>query len=172
MLGNVLIWVHLIWQKNNLNIEICQFLQGLGRCGLPGLVPIIGQDHLFAEFGQMTDMLSCQGCSHRCHCIFKTSPIGSNDIHETLHQVDFTLLFDGGLGLIQMIELITLIKNRRSPAVFVLGHLFVCQVSFGPNSPRKCNYPTMLIRQGKHNSSLKGIINHIGIACVEETRVE
>ena len=79
-------------------------------------------------------MLRGQSRPHRSHSINMPSPIGRNDIHEPLHQIDLMSFLYHWLSLIEVVEFIGLIENTSSPCIFVLGLPFF-NIFLSPNTP-------------------------------------
>ena len=115
-------------------------------------------------------MLRSQSCSHRGDCIFNSSPIGRNHIHEALHQIDLMALFNHRLGLIQMIKLIAFIKNRGAATILILSSLRT-SLRILPDPTRKGDNLTLVIGQRKHNPVLKSIVDKIILCQIKKTRV-
>ena len=76
----------------------------------------------------MSHMFLCEGCPHRSNGILNPSSVGCDDIHESFHQIKLMVLLSDLLGLVQMVELITLVKKERTAAVLVFP-LRLCSLS-------------------------------------------
>ena len=105
-------------------------------------------------------MSGCKRRSQRSHCIGKSCLVHGDYIHVALAQDQ--VIFPGGSGYIQSVQITALVKNTGLCRIQVLG------LAVSHHSPAKSNHPVIDIHDWKNNTIPEFVIHALAFIHIEK----
>jgi len=132
---------------------------------LPGLVAVVGEDHLGAKFAQAARLLVGQGGAARRHCVGEPVLVGADDIHVAFHDQGASIAGDGFAGKVEGVQLLTLAIKGRLGRVDVLG--FLGGRPGVENAGAKGDGSREVIADGEDEASAESVVKTIRLLIVD-----